>query len=44
MTLVFDNAMLYNPPGHPIHMQAAALKHLVAVQCRVSVNGTLAEP
>ena len=23
--LVFDNALKYNPPGHPIHMQVSRL-------------------
>jgi hypothetical protein len=25
MKLVFDNAIKYNPPGHPIHMQVSLL-------------------
>ena len=30
---VFDNAMLYNPPGHAIHSQAARLKRFVSDKC-----------
>jgi len=29
INLVFDNAIKYNPPGHPIHMQAAGLARQV---------------
>ncbi|GMH57068.1 hypothetical protein TrRE_jg1754, partial [Triparma retinervis] len=30
--LVFSNAMLYNPPGHPIHLTAAKLQKMYEVE------------
>jgi hypothetical protein len=36
VNLTFDNAMLYNPKGHPIHAQAAELKRLAAERWRAA--------
>jgi len=38
VNLVFENAILYNPRGHPIHVQAAGLKRVASENWRAAAH------